>query len=250
MRRLRFSIAMLFLFLFNQCQTPHVRREGGDPDIVLINIETGDRTFIAQILSKIDSLNPVVVGIDVHFESTKDSKQDSALAVALRKLKNELLVYSIRDNGVQIHSIQLFTDAVEDEGLLKFENTFGLISNMRPLTKVNDKIHQSFALKIAKRWNPGLKTTFGVNESFPIEYSRTLDKYIRINGSDLIEMPVTNFDISNKIILVGYIGPTNEDMYRTPLRLLEKNKLKHNQPDTYGLVIIANQIRTILEYKK
>ena len=109
-------------------------------------------------------------------------------------------------------------------------------------------IHESFALKIAKRWDPDLKTSFGVNESIPIEYSRTIEKYIRINGSDLIELPIREFDIPNKIILVGYIGPKDEDMYRTPLRFLENRKLENNQPDTYGLVIIANQIRTILNH--
>jgi hypothetical protein len=48
--KLRQYSAILFLFLLVQCQTPHVRREGGDPDIVLINIENGDRAFIAKIL--------------------------------------------------------------------------------------------------------------------------------------------------------------------------------------------------------
>ena len=244
----RFFAPILLLLLFAQCQTPHVRSEGVDPDIILVNIENGDRTFIAKILSKIDSLKAVVVGIDVLFESTKDTKQDSSLANALSKLKNELLCYNIEDNGVQMHSIPLFTEAVEEEGLVNFERTKGLINNMRPLIKDNNKIHESFALKIAKRWDPDLKTAFGVNESIPIEYSRTIEKYIRINGSDLIELPIREFDIPNKIILVGYIGPKDEDMYRTPLRFLENRKLENNQPDTYGLVIIANQIRTILNH--
>jgi CHASE2 domain-containing sensor protein len=238
-----------FLLLFAQCQSQHVRIEGNDPDIVLVNIEKGNRTFIAKILSKIDSLKPVVVGIDVRFESAKDTKQDSTLANALRKLNNEYLIYYIDDNDIQTHSIPLFTEAVEDEGLLEFERTFGLISNMRPLININDTIHESFALKIAKGWKPDLKASFRVNESLPIEYSRTLDRYLRINGSDLIELPTSEFDIPNKIILVGYIGPSNEDMYKTPLRFLEDRKLKNSQPDTYGLVIIANQIRTILNHK-
>lgn len=228
---------------------PHVRQEGGDPDIVLVNIENGNRTFIAQILSKIDSLKPVVLGIDVNFKSPKGTKQDSILAETLRKLKNELLIYNINNNGVQSHSIPLFTEAVEGEGLVTFENTNGLISNMRPLIKHKDRIHESFALKIVKRWKPEHNISFRVNESIPIEYSRTLDKYIRINGSDLIELPISKFDLPNKIILLGYIGPTDEDKYKTPLRFLEKEELEHNQPDTYGLVIIANQIRTILNHK-
>jgi len=47
--KLRHFSSILILLLFCQCQTPHVRIEGGDPDIVLINIENGVRVFIAKI---------------------------------------------------------------------------------------------------------------------------------------------------------------------------------------------------------
>ena len=61
----RFFAPILILFLFIQCQTPPRRIKGADPDILLVNTENGDRTFMAKILSKIDSLKPVVVEIDV-----------------------------------------------------------------------------------------------------------------------------------------------------------------------------------------
>ena len=147
---------------------------------------------------------------------------------------------------IQFHCL---TNAVEGEGLVTFQRTNGLISTMIPVFKDKGQIHEAFALKLAKRSKPELNASFGVNESIPIEYSRTLEKYVRINGSDLIELPISEFDLPNKIILLGYIGPSEEDMYRTPLRFLEERKLEHDQPDTYGLVIIANQIRTFLNRK-
>ena len=147
--------------------------------------------------------------------SNKDRKQDSLLAQALRDLDNDLLIYNIDDNKTSIHSLPLFVNAVEGEGLVKFERSVGLISNMRPLSKIDGKIHESIALKIS----------FAVKESLPIEYSRTLDKYIHINGSDIIDLPISEFPFSNKIILVGYIGPTDENKFRTPLRFIEKKNL-------------------------
>ncbi len=45
---------------------------------------------------------------------------------------------------------------------------------------------------------------------------------------------------------MGYLGPSNEDKHFTPLRSL--GRYDADEPDTYGLVIIANEIRTILEY--
>lgn len=249
MRRPHFPV-ILFLLFFTQCQTPYVHLAGMDPDIVLINIENGDRAFLSKIFTKIDSLKPVVVGVDVIFPTAKNPIQDSALAIALRKLKNEFLVFNFNDKGEKIRSLPVFTKETEGEVLLDFETSFGLVSNMRPIEEVKSEILESFALKIAKRFNPGLQIPYHVNEFLPIEYKRTMNQFPYINGSELINVPVTNFDIANKIILVGYLGPTNEDKYKTPLRFIEEKEPEENQPDTYGLVIIANQIRTLLGEKK
>ena len=121
---------------------------------------------------------------------------------------------------------------------------------MTPIKKIDEKIHESFALKIAKLWKPNLEISYSENKSLFIEYSRTLNSFLIINGADLIKLPITEFDLDNlkeKIFLVGYVGPNDEDMYRTPLRFLAKDTMAQNQPDTYGLVIIANQIRTLLD---
>lgn len=121
---------------------------------------------------------------------------------------------------------------------------------MTPIKKIDEKIHESFALKIAKLWKPNLEISYSENKSMFIEYSRTLNSFLIINGADLIKLPITEFDLDNlkeRIFLVGYVGPNDEDMYRTPLRFLAKDTMAQNQPDTYGLVIIANQIRTLLD---
>jgi CHASE2 domain-containing sensor protein len=231
-------------------QTPHVGRIGPDRDIVLINIQNGDRAFIAKILSKIDSIKPKVVGINIYFKSPKEAKEDSLLYKALNILKGEIITYGVDRNGIVEHSIPMFTAAVDAEGFLKFEETNGLVSEMIPVKQINGKKHESIALKIAKLWKPELDNSYSYNKSLPIEYSRTLNSFLAINGTDLIELPITEFDLENlknKIFLVGYVGPDDEDMYRTPLRFLNKDLKAQNQPDTYGLVIIANQIRTLLD---
>lgn len=250
-----FMKVLLFTFItiiLTSCsgQTPHVGRIGPDRDIVLINIENGDRAFIAKILSKIDSIKPKVVGINVNFKSAKDAKEDSLLFNALNILKGDILTYGTGGSGIEEHSIPLFTSAVDGEGFLKFEETTGLVSRITPVKQIDGKTHESFALKIAKLWKPTLDNSYSHNKSLPIEYSRTLNSFLTINGTDLIELPITDFDLEslkNKIFLVGYVGPDDEDMYRTPLRFLNKDSKVQNQPDTYGLVIIANQIRTLLD---
>ena len=248
--RLLLISSVIISLIFSSCQTPHVGRIGPDRDIVLINIENGDRTFIAKILSKIDSIKPKVVGINVYFKTPKEDKEDSLLSSALNTLKGDILSYGISGNGIENHSIPIFTSAVDTEGFLTFEETNGLVSKMTPVKKIDGIIHESFALKIVKLWKPNLDVSFSENKSMFIEYSRTLKSFLIINGSDLIELPITDFDIDNlkeNIFLVGYIGPNDEDMYRTPLRFIAKDTIAQRQPDTYGLVIIANQIRTLLD---
>ena len=230
-------------------QSPRVGPIGPERDIVLINIENGDRAFIAKVLDKIDSIGPSVIGIEPYFKTIGNPKTDSLLTASLKNLSGDILSFGIVDNNEQ-HSIPIFTNYADDEGYLNLTETSGLVKNMTPLMEKNGKTYESFALKIVKQWSPSLKNPFTFNKSVPIAYTRTLNSFLNIYGTDLISLPLAEFDVENlkkMIFLVGYSGPGNENMYRTPLRFLEPDTLQQHQPDTYGIVIIANQIRTILD---
>jgi hypothetical protein len=153
------------------------------------------------------------------------------------------------DNNIIEHSGPVFTKYVTDEGYLNYDYTLGLISNMTPLPKIRDNVHESFAYKILKHWKPGFKLEIKENQKIPIHYQRTQEHYLNLDGSFLVETNIDHFDLSNKIFLVGYIGPGTEDKYSTPLRFVGEEP-EHEEPDTYGLVIIANQVRTLIDYKK
>ena len=249
----RTSIFLILILIgFAQCKNPvptvNLARSR-DPDIVLVNIENGDREFIGNVLLKIDSLNPIVVGIDVFFKSKKSEKEDSVLINALKKIDNDILSSGLTSENKFEESEPMFTQFAKEKGILKYDRTLGLISNMTPILKIENKPHESFAYKIVKNWKPEFKLDIEINQQIPINYQRPLENFLRLDGSFLLETNITDFDLKNKVFLLGYIGPENEDKYSTPLRFVGK-ELEHNEPDTYGLVIIANQIRTILEYKK
>jgi CHASE2 domain-containing sensor protein len=220
-----------------------------DPDIVLVNIEDGNREFIGKVLLKIDSLNPILIGIDVFFTGKKTPREDSTLVNSLQKIKNDILIYGVGKNNSFEHSESTFTQYVSNEGFLKYDRTLGLISNLTPLPKIENKVQESFAYTIVKHWKPDFSPDVKENQQIPINYQRTLEKYLRLDGSLLLGTNIDDFELKNKIFLVGYIGPGKEDKYSTPLRFVGK-ELEHDEPDTYGLVIIANQIRTLLNYKK
>ena len=244
------AILFILIITFGQCRQSHSvvnLTDKIDPEIVLINIEEGDRTFIGNLLSTIDSCKPILVAIDAWFINEKDSIQDSVLMNALRALQNEILAYTLDSIGKPLESHEKFKSLVSDEGLAIAEQKGELVSNFTPIKNIDNKIHESFSLKVIKFWKPKFKYDIEIDESIPIKFSRTLDQFIHFNGS---ELKTNNHcrEITNKIILLGYLGPSKEDKHYTPIRLTKK--YPDNEPDTYGLVMIANEIRTILEYEK
>jgi CHASE2 domain-containing sensor protein len=243
-----FTLLIFIFVFFGRCESPSIHLVNTvDPDIVLINIEKGNRAFIGELLLKIDSLQPILIGLNACFVNKKDGSQDSVLAQALRKIPNDILVY-INDEGKFIQSDTLFNSLASETGLLQYDHKLGLISHMTPRRKVANNLHESFALKIVKKWKPELVPDFAENEEVAINYTRDIKKFFHLDGSLLLHTNISDLDFSNKVFLLGYLGPENEDKNFTPLRLA--GKYKGNEPDTYGVVIIANEIRTILDYKK
>ena len=217
-----------------------------DPDIVLINIKDGDRAFIANLLLTIDSCKPILIAIDAFFTDEKEQAQDSALINAFSIVKNDILAYSLDSVGKPLKSNVKFTSLAGEEGLSISEKVNGLSSNIIPLRVIDNKIYELFALKIIKHWKPEFGHDIKPNQVIPIKFARTLEQFIYFD--DLHK--INNFCeyLRNKVVLLGYLGPSNEDKQFTPIRIVKK--YNDDQPDTYGLVIVANEIRTILEYEK
>jgi CHASE2 domain-containing sensor protein len=216
-----------------------------DPDIVLVNIGNVNRATIGEMLLMIYRCNPKVIGFDGWFLDERGSSQDSVLISALDSIQNDVLAYYIDSTNSIIKSNTRFS-SLADEGLVAVEEIKGLASAITPIQTINNIEHSLFALKISKLWEPEFKTSLKTNQTIPIKYTRMLDQFIHFDYSDLKDVaPET---LRNKIILLGFLGPGNEDKHFTPIRLTRAYDT--DDPDTYGLVIIANEIRTILDYEK
>ena len=244
----QFIISLIIVGFFIQCKpkTSVELTNKIDPDLVLINIEEGDRAFIGNLLLKIDSCKPILIGIDVWFIKEKDLNQDSILIYALKTVNNDILAYALDSNGNLLRSHEKFTPFISDQGLSIPDKVNGLVSHITPIITIGNTTHEQFPLKIIKQWKPNFKSNIKVDESIPIKFTRTLDQFIHFNGSEFNK--IDPFILKNKIILMGYLGPSNEDKHFTPIR--HTKEYPATEPDTYGLVMIANEIRTILDYKK
>ena len=246
-----FIFSSIFLTLLFSCEDYREKHSIDltnriDPDIVLVNIGDGNRESIAKLLLLINNCKPAVIGIDSWFIGKKDQQQDSALIKALDTIQNEVLAYYIDSTKKVVKSDSVFSSLSKNEGLVAVEEIDGLASAIKPIQMVNKVEHSLFALKIVEQWRPGFKTMLKINQVIPIKYTRTLDEFWNFDYWELLEVDCQI--LRNKIVLVGYLGPSNEDKHFTPIRIIKKYEAK--DPDTYGLVIIANEIRTILLTEK
>jgi CHASE2 domain-containing sensor protein len=216
-----------------------------DSDIVLINFEEGDRAFIRNLLLKIDSCKPKLIAVDAQFVDDKEPKQDSVLMNAFKVIQNDILAYGI-DSGKAIKPISKFGAFVTGMGSTFIQTVEGLSTTVTPLQTIDNEVHEQFALQVIKNWKPDFKPNFKTDESIVINFSRTLKQFIHFNGSELTANNCK--DLKNKVVLVGYLGPGQEDKLFTPLRRF--GRYDADEPDTYGLVVIANEIRTLLEYEQ
>jgi len=217
-----------------------------DPNIVLINIGNEDRQSIAKILLSIDSCRPILLGVDVWFPKEKNYLQDSTLSYAFKSIKNDIICYKFNTQLRPVHSVPQFLSFIDGEGYTEVELVNGMASKFFPQRRINNEAYESLALKIVKKWHPKFVYQFNPNEPISIRYERTLEQFVRLEGSRLKFDNFCDF-FQGKVVLIGYFGPTPEDKYYTPIRTVIS--YPEDEPDTYGLVILANQIRTILEYE-
>jgi hypothetical protein len=217
-----------------------------DPEIVLVNIEDGDRAFIANLLLRLETYKPALIALDAFLVPEKNGAFDSQLSGAFTNIKNDLIAYGFDSTG-KLQEPQLkFSALTKDIGFVATQEINGLASHIIPIQKIDNQIRECLALKVVKVWKPGFEHSLRINQSIPIIYTRKLQQYIHLNGSNIYDID-SNF-LRNKVVLVGYLGPTQDDKHFTPIRL--KVEYPSEEPDTYGVVILANEISTILHYER
>ena len=244
--RVSFFIFISCLLFQLCCNIPKVKLTNQiDPDIVLVNIGDVDRTAIADMLLWIDSCKPALIAVDVWFIKEKDSLQDSKLIDALKTIKKDILSYALDSLGNPVKSHKKFSSLAFDDGLAVLKETNGLSDRFIPVRKIKNHIHEHFALKIVRHWKPDFDYKFKVNKSISVNFTRTVNQYKYVHGEDINKDLVADI-FKDKIVMLGYLGPSDEDKHFTPLRFVKNYPDK--APDTYGVVILANAVRTILDY--
>jgi CHASE2 domain-containing sensor protein len=229
-----------------------------DTNIVLVNISKLERDEIAQQIKVINRYHPKVIGIDSFFREQKDSLKDASLSQSLSEVDNLVLVGKIDKFNID----KLYWDTLEKShpefqhgttGYANFiinDDQFRTVRHFTPVQKVKDSIVYAFAVEIASIYNPQATKKFLArgNETEIISFRGNSDKFITYDFKDFFRSGKDLSRLKDKIVLMGYIGPTlnvftNEDMFFTPMNDKFVGK---SYPDMYGVVVWANIISMIL----
>ncbi|HTE33721.1 MAG TPA: CHASE2 domain-containing protein [Chryseolinea sp.] len=257
-----------------------------DQNIVLVNIGQLNRRSIAEEVRIISQHKPKVIGIDSFFgcrglrdtvncPALRDTLGNLMLSEAIREAGNVVLVTKVlqKDSTLQgdmfdslRRSDPIFSDNALAEGFAsletnaEFQDDVKTCRTFNPTLKVNDDLHNAFAVEIAMVYDSAKTKKLLVRNNYSevINYRGnvfdvtgstnypqmfyTLDVGDVFSGNFLPEM------IKDKIIIFGYLGdelgdPAWEDKFYTPLN---KKMAGKANPDMFGAVVHANIVSMIM----
>lgn len=230
-----------------------------DTNIVVINMGEEDRKIIAEAITKINSYEPKVIGLDAFFISLNDNYTDTLLRNVFNETKKIVLVSQLKKDNlkqVQFATNSFFTENVEvGFANLNEDSSFRTVRKFKPYVIRNNDTIKSFSLQIANHFNPNsYKNLLLRNNEFEIiNFIGDFKNFFNLDIRSVIKPEVNLNFLKNKIVLIGYLGRLNEidylnfsfdkDKFFTPLN---KQYVGRSQPDMYGTVIHANIISMII----
>jgi CHASE2 domain-containing sensor protein len=244
----KFVLILLLFGLITSCGQPQSDQERSkiaiDSTIILINYKSVDRATIAKGIATINKCNPKVIGINAVFLGLKDPKKDSMLSLSFSERRNIVLAIEgeftgTGDENKLIHSDPFFTQNTLSEGLIYYGYTNDKVTSHLQFKSVDGKVVWSFPVNIATHYNPlkGVKfmNEFSGDTYYQINFKRNLSDFVTLDIENLENLDCASID--GKIVLIGYLGPTDNDKFSTTSK-------EYNQ--MYSTVIIGNIILDLL----
>lgn len=229
-------------------------------DIALVNIAYHSRAEIAQILTIVNEQNPKVIGLDVVFKTTNYTAQDSLLLKALNNTGDKLVAaYDLFNTDENTNSF--FNLDNKTKGFVNIignNKEFGVIKKAEIKYKkdASSDIAFSFAYELVKKYDSELTSTVDDDKididnrkPYIINYTGGYDRFLPIEGIDILEKNRIVELLKNKIVIIGFFGShfTNsyelEDRKYTPMN----SEGGHGTPDMNGALIHANIAQMMID---
>lgn len=233
--------------------------KNADTNVVVVNIGYLNRPQLAELITKIKSYKPKVVGLDILFKDNKEPVGDSKLQDAIALGGNTVIVNKLAGYNNKNLNYDTLITSISRFGNNAFSGYANLPSKdgsnlttirmFKPSAKFKDSTIYSFAASIVKIFDKDSYNNL-VNRKSDFEtinYRGNVDKFYYIDGTNPDNLNNLDF-IKNKIVILGFLGDYPvyrifEDIFYTPLN---DNYAGKTYPDMYGVVIHANIISMIL----
>jgi CHASE2 domain-containing sensor protein len=208
--------------------------------IVLVSIGNANRVQITESISMLSECSPKVIAINLIFPQRKSQREDSLLATSISSAKNVVLAQNIQNNNL-ITSNSIFTDKCLGQGVVEFVMQEGKAVEYSPFITHGDSLLWSFPVAIAIYFDLDageqiLKNKISQERSI-INFYPDHKKILLLENLDFLDCA----EVKDNIVLIGYLGPTDEDVFfiegQTDGKLPQK---------MYGTEILANILIDLL----
>lgn len=213
-----------------------------DTNIVIINIGHADRKAIASMIETVAAQQPKAIGVDAIFYGKKDPIGDGLLANLFLNTHQLVGAYNYGEKNKGY-----FYEGTKNKGFANFVGEEGgVVRHFSPFLK--EERLESFAAAIVKIADPKSYAVLQERNRATeiINYTRKENKYLVIDGMELIDNKALSSTLTSKIVLMGYVASSSydvEDKHFTPLNAKFPGKAL---PDLNGVFIHANIISMIL----
>ena len=184
------------------------------------------------------------------FNAAKNTGADDTLQQLFISPGKIVLAYKLEINESVAEPQGFLFDKSRQKGFANFVGEEGgCIRYFAPQIKNKNENFSSFAAAVMQEAYPEKykKLQERNNTTAQINYTRTAEKFIVINGMDYLQDSANNFALKDKIVLLGFVSPDEnnvEDKHFTPLNKKSSGK---TLPDMQGIFIHANIISMIKE---
>ena len=215
-----------------------------DTNLVIVNVGQANRQEIAAMVTQIDAQKPKVIGVDILFNGKKDTQGDSLLLNLFASNKKLVGAFDINANGDRGY----FYKQSLNKGFVNFVGQDeGVIRHFTPIE--NKEQLPAFAVAVLKIAAPESHGNLLKRKQHTeiINYKRKAEKYLVVNGTDLIQGKVAPTLFANKIVLLGYVANTVNDVEDKHFTPTNEKYTGRSLPDMNGVFIHANIISMVQE---
>jgi CHASE2 domain-containing sensor protein len=220
-----------------------------DSNIVVVNIGKGDRAMLAGIIEMVAAKKPKVIGLDAYFEGPREPESDSLLKKVMDSTPNLIVASRISWQKKSLSENKgYFKNAGSSYGFVNIPGEDrGMIRYHTPVERYKGKDYLSFPTAILQKAYPSAfnKLMKRNKELETINFKGNIDKFLFVEGGDLLSGNVEDSIFTNRVILLGYVNTAQddiEDKHFTPLNPKMGGK---SLPDMNGIVIHANFISMV-----